>query len=387
MKTKTFAQIKAECKADGLVYDMYTKKCRPSKRISNTKNVPQTKTVSKIKSKSPKKTVAQIKEECKADGLVYDRYTKKCRPSKRISHTKTVPQTKTVSKIKSKSPKKTVAQIKEECKADGLVYDRYTKKCRPSKRISHTKTVPQTRADALSAVAEAQEAAVDSQTVFPVGPGIPVKFNPIVDDCMINESWNRGKLLGKGQYGSTYIACHIDKPKKCDFVLKVQKDSKEFHAEVHALVELKNTGVVVKIYAAWTCKGEGFIIMEKVFPCKSVNDSSKYKKIKSALKIILNNGWLHLDVHIGNIMCKKDGSIVLIDFGYAVKKGKDNYPDHNFSKQLKYKMTFDQLEIVQKWHTVEACDLKDDPKYISYKNEYSNLMLHIIHTRSKTKWP
>jgi serine/threonine protein kinase len=298
------------------------------------------------------KTVAQIKEECKADGLVYDRDTKKCRPSKRMS--------------KSPSQNKTVAQIKAECKENGLVYDRDTKKCRPSK-VTNIVDI------------------IDLPTIVPVGPGIPIEFNPIVDDCSINKSWNQGKLLGKGAYGSTYIACHINNPKKCNFVLKVQKDSMEFHDEVHALVDLKNTGVVVKIYAAWTCKGEGFIIMEKVFLCERLQDErKKYKKLERALEIILENDWLHLDIHPGNVMCKTDGSIVLIDFGYGVKKGKDSYPDHNFSKQAKDTFTFNELKIVQDWHAIKTFGEPSYPKYITYKKDYDDLMI-IIHKRKIQK--
>jgi hypothetical protein len=360
--------IKAECKTKGLVYDKDTKKCRPSKRIM--------------------KTVAVIKAECKTKGLVYDKDTKKCRPSKRIM--------------------KTVAVIKAECKAKGLVYDKDTKKCRPSKlnktklsktklsktklsktklsktKLSKTKLSKTKLSKTKLSKTKLSKNIVELSPIVPVGPGIPIEFNPIVEDCRINKTWNKGALLGQGLYGSTYIACHINNPTKCNYVLKVQKDTMEFHTEVRALVDLKNTGVVVKIYAAWICQGEGFIIMEKVFECKKPQiGMKKYKNIERSLEIIRENDWLHTDVHAGNFMCRADGSIVIIDFGYGVKKGKDNYPDHPFSKQIQDAYTFNELKIVQDWLAIEEFGKKRYPNYIPYKKKYDDLMYIIYKRRIK----
>lgn len=105
-KKKTIAQIKSECKKKGLVYDSKTKKCRkskktsPKKRSATIKNKP--KMEEKLVIKAPKQTIAQIKAECKKKGLVYDTKTKTCRPSKKTSAK--VP-TKVIKKPSS-SPKK-----------------------------------------------------------------------------------------------------------------------------------------------------------------------------------------------------------------------------------------------------------------------------------------
>jgi hypothetical protein len=84
-------------------------------------------------SKAKKKTVAQLKKECKEQGLVYDAKTKKCRESKRKKKSPVKAKKSPVKKA-SKAKKKTVAQLKKECKEQGLVYDAKTKKCRESKR-------------------------------------------------------------------------------------------------------------------------------------------------------------------------------------------------------------------------------------------------------------
>ena len=114
-RKKTIAQKRAECKAQGLIYDHKIGKCRQSKR----------------KSRSKKKTIAQKRAECKAQGLIYDHKIGKCRQSKR----------------KSRSKKKTIAQKRAECKAQGLIYDHKIGKCRQRKSRSKKKTIAQKRAE------------------------------------------------------------------------------------------------------------------------------------------------------------------------------------------------------------------------------------------------
>ena len=84
----------------GLVYDAKTKKCRESKRKKKKKSpVKAKKSPTKAKkspakkaSKAKKKTVAQLRKECKEQGLVYDAKTKKCRESKRKKKSKSPPK-------------------------------------------------------------------------------------------------------------------------------------------------------------------------------------------------------------------------------------------------------------------------------------------------------
>ena len=85
----TAAEKRADCKAQGLVYDTATGKCRASKkggksarrsprRGSRTRRAAQGR-------KGP--TVAQKRADCKAQGLVYDTATGKCRASKKGGRT------------------------------------------------------------------------------------------------------------------------------------------------------------------------------------------------------------------------------------------------------------------------------------------------------------
>ena len=110
------------------------------------------------------------------------------------------------------------------------------------------------------------------------------------------------------------------------------KKDYDFYNEVEALMDLKDTNVVPKLHAAWTCNGDGFIIMEKLdsllekpgggnYKGCTDNASTNFEAIKNILEICKKAGWLHIDVHIGNVMCKK-GKPILIDWGWGVKKGK-----------------------------------------------------------------
>jgi hypothetical protein len=88
VKKKTVAQIRAECKKQGLVYDTKTKKCRSRikyipKGVSNTSRSLRPPHYTTFFPK--KKTVAELRALCKAAGLVYDTKTKRCRKSKKKS--------------------------------------------------------------------------------------------------------------------------------------------------------------------------------------------------------------------------------------------------------------------------------------------------------------
>ena len=412
VKTKTISQIRAECKDLGLVYDMDTKKCRPSKR--NTKDkVDDVATSPKVKTK----TIAQIRAECKDLGLVYDVDTKKCRPSKRntkdkVYHVDTPPASP---KVKAK----TIAQIRAECKDQGLVYDVDTKKCRQSKKdtklvtddklcvnlsvMGATASIRKKYADRASppypasgcpgSIKQGNNGAqyesvqnragiwtwrkkkiTDIMGVRAVGPGIPAEFTTLVEDCEGINAWKKGKIIGHGSYGAIYIACTISKPKKCNYILKVQKDDYEFHQEVMALDDLKGVDFVVNMYAAWTCNGMGYIVQEKLNECDVT-----YEQVDDILNKLNDLGWLHTDSHQGNFMCKKDGTVVVIDFGWAVKKGEKGYKFHPWNKYYgQYydpPLTYDELKIMQdRLVAKQFLSDTDDPRYVNAIDNYNILI-------------
>jgi predicted GNAT family N-acyltransferase len=190
-----------------------------------------------------------------------------------------------------------------------------------------------------------------SLSIKPVGIGIPKSFLSIVEDCTKNEiwKWKETDPIGSGKAGSVYIACKgID---DCDYVVKVQEENKEYYTEIEALLSLQYTNAVPKVFAAWTCDKFGYFVIEKLYPCIHHNNNSMWIAVGIKLDIIRKAGYLQVDIHNGNVMCNKQGQVVLIDFGYAVKrtekKDKQKYPDHIVSEKYGIPLTWEYLEIIQ----------------------------------------
>ena len=187
----------------------------------------------------------------------------------------------------------------------------------------------------------------------------------IVEDCAQGKVWRKGRVIGQGNQGSAYVACKAGDG--CKYIMKVMDANRDFYVEVQALQELQHTGVVPKIYAAWTCKQcnpqckhQGFFIMETLNTldqCDLTAGDHKYKtsynfyEVRKALDKCKRAGWLHIDTHYGNVMCKGK-QIMLIDWGWGVKKGRKSYPDHPMSKKANYAFSYNEMQVVQN-HNVD----------------------------------
>jgi RIO-like serine/threonine protein kinase len=147
--------------------------------------------------------------------------------------------------------------------------------------------------------------------------------------------------LGEGAAGNVY------RKEDDNYVVKIQKANNLFYAEVKCLKDLQNkVSVVPKLYAAWIYEEKGYIIIEKL----NVLYGMKSDKMEKALEEIFNYGWLHLDISTCNRMCNSDGNLILIDFGWAVKKPKNleqTYPKHPISIQACKAFTYTELKARQ----------------------------------------
>ena len=183
-------------------------------------------------------------------------------------------------------------------------------------------------------------------SIKPVGIGIPTSFLPIVEDCTQNEDiwkWKETDKIGSGGYGTVYKTC---KGMDCDYVVKVQEENKEYYTEINTLLSLQHTNAVPKVFASWTCKEFGYFVMEKLYPCKH-DDDFMWKEVGIKLDIIREAGYLQLDIHIDNVMCNKDGEVVLIDFGSAIKRTEQGDKQEYITKAYKVPLTWKDLEILQ----------------------------------------
>lgn len=109
--------------------------------------------------------------------------------------------------------------------------------------------------------------------------------------------------------------------------MKVQKFDKFAKAELQAYLGLKHLRVAPKFYAAWRCGGMLYIVIERLFECARPLGQIKLR-VRQLAEKMAENGWLHGDLHQDNVMCTGTNRLVLIDFGYAVQRGKGPYPTH-----------------------------------------------------------
>ena len=182
--------------------------------------------------------------------------------------------------------------------------------------------------------------------IVPKGIGIPEELIEIAIECSFDisnsEVWEQA---GEGAAGKVYTRSDSE------YAVKIQKVGRLFSSEMKALKDLQqilitDKGVVPKLYASWTFNGNGYILIEKLRDCYGMRS----KEMEYALKKIEEYGWLHLDISVCNRMVNSEGKLVLIDFGWAVKKPSDDtktYIHHPISVKLCKPFTYAELKIRQ----------------------------------------
>ncbi|NES94213.1 MAG: SUMF1/EgtB/PvdO family nonheme iron enzyme [Desertifilum sp. SIO1I2] len=151
------------------------------------------------------------------------------------------------------------------------------------------------------------------------------------------------KTLGSGGFGDTYLATDQDLPTHTHCVVKhlKPKDSNPeilvdarrlFETEAKILHRLGNAhDRIPKLFAFFEENGEFYLVQEyidgqdlgkELLPGKRLSESEVTRLLEdilSVLKVAHENNVIHRDIKPANLMRRKDGRIVLIDFG-AVKQ-------------------------------------------------------------------
>ena len=149
--------------------------------------------------------------------------------------------------------------------------------------------------------------------------------------CACNKQWLRSTRIGSGGFGKVYKACRIEDGGG-EFVVKVQSNDRHAQAEVKAYLSLAKLRITPKMHAAWTCRGKLYIVLEMLKECTRGPEQT-LKRVEVLLGRMEQNGWLHGDVHPGNVMCTHANRVVLLDFGLSVQRGKapyKNQPDKTY---------------------------------------------------------
>lgn len=156
---------------------------------------------------------------------------------------------------------------------------------------------------------------------------ITLIFTPLMmaytveENCEWPKTWKVKSYLSRGKFGIVYDVGHAEG--EGAFAMKQQKLGKVFESEVRVYVDLqrKNFEHVPPLYGLWKCRDEGFIVMQKLKPClsKRVSKEKIYQfiaDVKVVVKELNSKGWLHLDLHQGNVLCDPTtNKIKIIDFG------------------------------------------------------------------------
>ena len=184
---------------------------------------------------------------------------------------------------------------------------------------------------------------------------VPEKFQDIANRCACKKQWIIKKHIGSGAYGKVYGACFIKhKQKICEYAVKIQKYDRFGRAEINAYLDFKKLNinkqiqVAPKFYAAWICRNKIYIVLQKMYTCTQIH----IQQIQNIANTLQKYGWIHADIHKNNIMCNKKRKNILIDFNWAVKKGKQPYqnqPNKNW-KQLKTQQNT-QIQILHNSNT------------------------------------
>lgn len=163
------------------------------------------------------------------------------------------------------------------------------------------------------------------------------------------------KSVGKGVAAAVFSVCKKD-TKDCDYVVRRSRiETRDDHfnllRSMNAYKKLKVPYVASPIYAK-ICKDESVMVFPKYEKTlwdlwKSRMDKQKNREFtgiifeEDIIKVILilrqlnRTGFVHADAHPVNIMIKKDGSFVLIDFERA-GDFTEFYPSIIFLKPLEY---------------------------------------------------
>ena len=168
------------------------------------------------------------------------------------------------------------------------------------------------------------------------------------EQFVMRKGWRMKRKLGEGVQGSAHQTCYY---KDCDYVFKIVEFDNNasnydgFVSEVEALKELniKVPKCVPKMYGAWSCDNKGIIAMEMMYESKKL---IPLRKIQSLLKRLESVGWLHVDTHRGNVMVRKNGEPVLIDFGYSQNKNK-SVLNHPLNIDTNPPFTYNELKYLQ----------------------------------------
>jgi RIO-like serine/threonine protein kinase len=186
------------------------------------------------------------------------------------------------------------------------------------------------------------------------------------DDC--KSEWEVRNIIGRGSEGVTYLACCKT---DCTHVMKIEEvGDKDFEKEIKLSILFGEEKIGPKIISAYTGKGKGITIMEKLTITlheiakrwNSIHLGTKAfhilrEKYLHLVGSLHNLGYLHEDLHSGNVMLKIDENnlsekmnsgeyeLRLIDFSRISNMDQYDPEQPDLEEEKKEELDFDRIFI------------------------------------------
>ena len=224
------------------------------------------------------------------------------------------------------------------------------------------------------------------------------KPHPDIAECAMRFLHNKGytveKLLGKGFYGSVYIACRKN---GCNYVLKVGNISDDevlLQKKASLVKNTKGVGIAPKVYEHGSCENITYMIQEKIdgstlldsfTPSKLYNINYIIEAIESGNVLLDQKGIKQNDFKANNIMIdNKNKCVRIIDYGISRQY-------NNLSEDEKFKImrghcalllkSFEDDSLSQIGRKMPIIEFAENPKNIE---KYYNWMLDL--NKAIYKW-
>lgn len=212
--------------------------------------------------------------------------------------------------------------LKAKCKS-GQIFNPVTGRCKAEAKVRKQVVLkPKVKARVRNETNRSLLDSLDtlrSKLVDRVNRGIATKNLDlrINENCTLTQIYKRGGQLGKGAEGAVY---RVVTETRDEYVLKVSnKIDANFKVEAAVYKRLseqkfKHAPIVM---AVWSCKRYGYVLMEGLSPIRKSERTKNFEDAKQALDRLHGYNIIFPDAHDGNFMRRRDGTLVIIDYGWA----------------------------------------------------------------------
>ncbi|XP_038704973.1 mitogen-activated protein kinase kinase kinase 5-like isoform X2 [Tripterygium wilfordii] len=182
-------------------------------------------------------------------------------------------------------------------------------------------------------------ALASSQSVMPLPPAVTQTQNTTEQANLYSSKieWKKGKLIGRGTFGSVYVAINRETGASCamkevDIIPDDPKSAeciKQLEQEIRILRHLKHPNIV-QYYGSEIVDDHFYIYLEYIHPgsinkyvrehCGDITESivrNFTRHVLSGLAYLHSSKTIHRDIKCANLLVDASGTVKLADFGMA----------------------------------------------------------------------